>query len=63
MTRVASETESSERVTVSSVPISRETRVLSPRAREVDPAHIDRLLVATCELPIARGVKALASRG
>lgn len=50
--------ESSERVTVSSVPISRESRV-STRVLEVDPAYIDRLLVAAVDLPIARGEAAV----
>lgn len=50
--------ESSERVTVSSVPISRESRV-SSRVLDVDPAYIDRLLVAAVDLPIARGEAAV----
>lgn len=50
--------ESSERVTVSSVPISRESRV-SSRVLDVDAAYIDRLLVAACDLPIARGEAAV----
>jgi two-component system, NtrC family, sensor kinase len=58
MTRPAIDSEATERVTVSSVPISRETRVAS-RVLEVDPAYIDRLLVAACDLPIARGEAAV----
>lgn len=60
MTRAvkADQHDSSERVTVSSVPISRESRV-SSRVLEVDAAYIDRLLVAACDLPIARGEAAV----
>jgi len=60
MTRPVSKTdhESSDRVHVSSVPISRESRV-SSRVLDVDAAYIDRLLVATVDLPIARGPSAV----
>ncbi len=46
--------ESSERVTVSSVPISREALV-AVRSLDVESAWLDRLLVAACEMPVAQG--------
>jgi signal transduction histidine kinase len=55
---VRADSDSSDRVTVSSVPISRESRV-SSRVLDVDAAYVDRLLVAACDLPIARGEAAV----
>jgi two-component system NtrC family sensor kinase len=55
---VRADNDRSDRVTVSSVPISRESRV-SSRVLDVDAAYIDRLLVAACVLPIARGEAAV----
>lgn len=43
-----------ERVTVSTVPVSRESRV-SSRSLDVDASYLDRLLLASCELPVERG--------
>ena len=48
------ERESSERVTVSSVPISREALVAA-RSLDVESAWLDRLLIAACELPVEDG--------
>lgn len=48
--------DSQPRVTVSSVPVSREgARVSSTRVQGVEAAALDRLLLAGCELPIAEG--------
>ena len=44
-----------ERVTVSSVPISRESRVAVDGAVDVEAAWLDRLVVAACEMPVADG--------
>src|SRR4051794_25642744 len=52
--------ESSERVTVSSVPISRESRVSVGNAVDVEAAWLDRLVVAACEMPVAEGETAIA---
>jgi signal transduction histidine kinase len=51
--------ESEARVTaVSSIPISRESRV-SLTALDIDPSSLDRLLVAVCEMPVASGEAAV----
>jgi two-component system, NtrC family, sensor kinase len=50
--------DSQERVTVSSVPISRESRV-SVAALDVEAAWLDRLVVAACEMPVASGEAAV----
>ena len=47
--------ESQERVTVSSVPISRESLVSTTSAVDVEAAWLDRLVVAACEMPVADG--------
>jgi signal transduction histidine kinase len=49
----ARDRDSSERVTVSSVPISFEARVAEPV--DVESAWLDRLVVAACEMPVAEG--------
>ncbi len=49
------ESETYERVTVSSVPVSREARVSKTQVVGVDASSLDRLLVATCNLPVADG--------
>ncbi|MBX3207928.1 MAG: two-component sensor histidine kinase [Labilithrix sp.] len=49
---------SEERVTVSSVPISRESRVAVASLR-VEAAWLDRLVVAACEMPVASGEAAV----
>ena len=49
----ARDRESSERVTVSSVPISRASRI--PQPVDVESAWLDRLVVAACEMPVAAG--------
>jgi two-component system, NtrC family, sensor kinase len=49
----ASETQ--ERVTVSSVPISRESVVSVSGTVDVEAAWLDRLVVAACEMPVADG--------
>lgn len=54
----ADEHESQERVTVSSVPMSRESRV-SVASLDVEAAWLDRLFVATCEMPVASGEAAV----
>ena len=51
--------ETSERVTVSSVPISRESLVSVTSAVEVEAAWLDRLVVAACEMPVADGETAI----
>jgi two-component system, NtrC family, sensor kinase len=48
---------SKERVTVSSVPISHESRVSAKL--EVEAAWLDRLVVAACEMPVASGEAAV----
>jgi signal transduction histidine kinase len=51
--------DSQERVTaVSSIPISRESRV-SVAAIDVEPSWLDRLVVAVCEMPVATGEAAV----
>lgn len=50
--------ESQERVHVSSVPISRESRV-SVASLDVEGAWLDRLVVAACEMPVASGEAAV----
>jgi two-component system, NtrC family, sensor kinase len=52
------EHESQERLTVSSVPISRESRV-AIASLEVEAAWLDRLVVAACEMPVASGEAAV----
>lgn len=52
------ERDSQDRVTVSSVPISRESRVAAA-ALEVEAAWLDRLVVAACEMPVASGEAAV----
>lgn len=52
------EHDSQERVTVSSVPISRESRV-AVASLEVEAAWLDRLVVAACEMPVASGEAAV----
>lgn len=54
-TSSAPKSESSERVTVSSVPISRESVVSVTSAVDVEAAWLDRLVVAACEMPVAEG--------
>jgi signal transduction histidine kinase len=51
--------EASERVTVSSVPISRESLVSVNSAVDVEAAWLDRLVVAACEMPVAEGETAV----
>lgn len=52
--------DSSDRVTVSSVPISREAMVAVPlHGPAMQAAWLDRLLVATCELPVGEGEAAV----
>src|SRR4051794_33134640 len=48
-----------ERVTVSSVPISREHLVSSASAVDVEAAWLDRLVVAACEMPVGEGETAV----
>lgn len=56
VSRLSQATDSSERVTVSSVPISRESLVsVSEHRSDVHSAWLDRLVVATCEMPFADG--------
>jgi signal transduction histidine kinase len=50
--------DSQEQVTVSSVPISRESRVTFA-ALDVEAAWLDRLLVAVCEMPVVSGEAAV----
>jgi two-component system NtrC family sensor kinase len=50
---------SSERVTVSTVPISRESLVTVSGAVDVEAAWLDRLVVAACEMPVAEGETAI----
>jgi signal transduction histidine kinase len=50
--------DSQERVTVSSVPRSRESRV-SVATLDVEGAWLDRLVVAACEMPVASGEAAV----
>jgi len=51
--------ETQERVTVSSVPISRESLVSVSGAVDVEAAWLDRLVVAACEMPVAEGETAI----
>jgi two-component system, NtrC family, sensor kinase len=51
--------ETSDRVTVSSVPISRESLVSISGAVDVEAAWLDRLVVAACEMPVAEGEAAV----
>jgi len=51
--------ESSERVTVSSVPISREALVTASGTLELEAAWLDRLVVAACEMPVGEGESAV----
>jgi two-component system, NtrC family, sensor kinase len=51
--------DSQERVTVSSVPISREALVSSTSAVDVEAAWLDRLVVAACEMPVGDGETAV----
>jgi two-component system, NtrC family, sensor kinase len=51
--------ETQERVTVSSVPISRESVVSVSGAVDVEAAWLDRLVVAACEMPVADGETAI----
>jgi signal transduction histidine kinase len=48
-----------ERVTVSSVPISRESRVKKVATLDADPSSLDRLVVAVCKMPVASGEAAV----
>lgn len=57
--RAQSRNDSSERVTVSTVPISRESRVSVGSAVDVEAAWLDRLVVAACEMPVAEGETAI----
>lgn len=60
MSRVANlESESPERVTVSSVPVSRESVVSVASAKDVEAAWLDRLLSAACEMPVTEGEAAV----
>lgn len=52
------EHEDPEQVTVSSVPISRESKVAAA-SLEVEAAWLDRLVVATCQMPVASGEAAV----
>lgn len=51
--------EATERVTVSSVPISRQSLVSVTGAVDVEAAWLDRLVVAACEMPVAEGETAV----
>jgi len=51
--------ETSDRVTVSSVPISRESVVSMSERVDVEAAWLDRLVVAACEMPVAEGETAI----
>jgi two-component system, NtrC family, sensor kinase len=50
-----------DRVTVSSVPISRESRVKAAQSIDVEGAWLDRLVVAACELPVGEGEAAVVA--
>jgi signal transduction histidine kinase len=52
---VPPDNDSQGRVTVSSVPVSREARVSATRIVGVEASSLDRLLVASCESPISAG--------
>lgn len=52
---VPPDTDSQGRVTVSSVPVSREARVSQSRMVGVEASWLDRLLLASCQLPISEG--------
>jgi two-component system NtrC family sensor kinase len=58
-TSVVPVSETSDRVTVSSVPISRESLVTMTGAVDVEAAWLDRLVVAACEMPVAEGETAI----
>jgi two-component system NtrC family sensor kinase len=58
-TSVVPVSETSDRVTVSSVPISRESVVSMSGAVDVEAAWLDRLVVAACEMPVAEGETAV----
>jgi signal transduction histidine kinase len=51
--------ETSDRVTVSSVPISRESVVAMTGRVDVEAAWLDRLVVAACEMPVSEGETAI----
>jgi signal transduction histidine kinase len=53
------ENDSQDRVTVSTVPISRESLVMPPPGAASAAAWLDRLLVAVCDMPIAEGEPAV----
>ncbi|MBS2014975.1 MAG: two-component sensor histidine kinase [Deltaproteobacteria bacterium] len=55
VSRLSQPTDSSERVTVSSVPISRESVVSVAEPSDVHSAWLDRLVVATIEMPVPEG--------
>jgi two-component system NtrC family sensor kinase len=59
MTTGVPTSEGSDRVTVSSVPISRESVVSVNSAVDVEAAWLDRLVVAACEMPVADGETAV----
>jgi len=56
--RMPSESQTQERVTVSSVPISRQS-VASSSTVDVEAAWLDRLVVAACEMPVGEGETAV----
>lgn len=58
-TTAAPTSEGSDRVTVSSVPISRESVVSVDSAVDVEAAWLDRLVVAACEMPVSEGETAI----
>ncbi len=51
--------ETTDRVKVSSVPISRESLMSMSGAVDVEAAWLDRLVVAACEMPVAEGETAI----
>lgn len=53
------ESEPQERVTVSSVPISRESTVSAASALDVEAVWLDRLVLAACSMPVAEGEAAV----
>ncbi len=59
MTTSTPTSETQERVTVSSVPVSRESMVSVSGAVDVEAAWLDRLVVAACEMPVAEGETAI----
>jgi signal transduction histidine kinase len=58
-TTAAPTSEGADRVTVSSVPISRESVVSVNSAVDVEAAWLDRLVVAACEMPVSEGETAI----